>query len=463
MMTNSRAPVCTNELSPWPKIEFSDLNPRSLCTAEPADQSAILPECDQRSGWPRKRGMSNFGFRSLTSGFGHRKSLSSSNQPKIDDESVHANVASGGRNEVSAKQAVKKRGRPILQPFQSRASSSISQQANQKRRDGNGDVGKQSSEADRPRINSIDKRPDNLSQAVSQGHTANLCSFMQLQKAEGLLILADFSACNIHPAMVDPLQTSTDLRTSQVEFDTPGSSNSSSKHVASVSAFSPERSTWAETDLSSLNSPGLKSHSKIWPTLDGSLKNDDLIEEGDLFLDVRNEDITSTRPSTYTDVDEEEEEEEDPFLYLGMQGRSKRRQLPPAFDTRGELDQSHWSHCKCTNHHCLTFLSGNESKHCCDCRLPRAQPEIAAAMSRLGEVHNAMVSNSNNGEIMRQESEASEDLQNDLILVEMYNAEMEKRCESGVWWEGWLVVDELRRQGIVGSKRHKLEVNHVIK
>lgn len=45
-----------------------------------------------------------------------------------------------------------------------------------------------------------------------------------------------------------------------------------------------------------------------------------------------------------------------------------------------------------------------------------------------------------------------EALQEDVKLVEMYNAETEKRCKNGVWWEGWLIVEDLRKQGIVGSK-----------
>lgn len=44
-----------------------------------------------------------------------------------------------------------------------------------------------------------------------------------------------------------------------------------------------------------------------------------------------------------------------------------------------------------------------------------------------------------------------EALQEDMKLVEMYNAETEKRCRKGVWWEGWLIVQDLKRQGIVGS------------
>ena len=42
-------------------------------------------------------------------------------------------------------------------------------------------------------------------------------------------------------------------------------------------------------------------------------------------------------------------------------------------------------------------------------------------------------------------------LELDMDLVDMYDSSMELRCSKGVWWEGWLVVEELKSQGIVGS------------
>lgn len=33
----------------------------------------------------------------------------------------------------------------------------------------------------------------------------------------------------------------------------------------------------------------------------------------------------------------------------------------------------------------------------------------------------------------------------------LYDAEMEIRARNGVWWEGWLVVEELRGKGVLGS------------
>ena len=39
----------------------------------------------------------------------------------------------------------------------------------------------------------------------------------------------------------------------------------------------------------------------------------------------------------------------------------------------------------------------------------------------------------------------------DEILARLYHAEMEKRCSEGVWWEGWMIVEDLKRQGMIGS------------
>lgn len=36
-----------------------------------------------------------------------------------------------------------------------------------------------------------------------------------------------------------------------------------------------------------------------------------------------------------------------------------------------------------------------------------------------------------------------EGFQEDIRFVECYEREMEARCESGVWWEGWMIVGEL--------------------
>lgn len=43
------------------------------------------------------------------------------------------------------------------------------------------------------------------------------------------------------------------------------------------------------------------------------------------------------------------------------------------------------------------------------------------------------------------------DLQLDLKFVEEYTTEMEKRAAKGIWWEAWLVIEDLKKKGIVGS------------
>ncbi len=55
-----------------------------------------------------------------------------------------------------------------------------------------------------------------------------------------------------------------------------------------------------------------------------------------------------------------------------------------------------------------------------------------------------------------------EAMQDDIKLVEMYNRETEKRCRDGVWWEGWLVVEELKRRGVVGSRRVGFERRNAV-
>lgn len=113
--------------------------------------------------------------------------------------------------------------------------------------------------------------------------------------------------------------------------------------------------------------------------------------------------------------------------------------------------------CTCASHNCRTYLSGPPSKHCRFCKLPKPQPEIVAAVDRIEETKLSLLAEADanlpkRGSSEAEEFEKFEVLQEDMKLVEMYNAENEKRCRNGVWWEGWLVVEDLKRQGIVGSK-----------
>ena len=39
----------------------------------------------------------------------------------------------------------------------------------------------------------------------------------------------------------------------------------------------------------------------------------------------------------------------------------------------------------------------------------------------------------------------------DLVFLQTYADEMKARCEKGVWWEGWLIIEDLRDRGVLGS------------
>lgn len=39
----------------------------------------------------------------------------------------------------------------------------------------------------------------------------------------------------------------------------------------------------------------------------------------------------------------------------------------------------------------------------------------------------------------------------DSVFVRMYADEMKARCKMGVWWEGWRIIEDLKRKGVIGS------------
>ena len=158
-------------------------------------------------------------------------------------------------------------------------------------------------------------------------------------------------------------------------------------------------------------------------------------------------------------------DEEDPFLYIARDIRTQAEgdnsiKKAKRSDTQAPIADAKCSFhikCTCTNHNCLTYLSGPPSKHCRFCKLPRLQPEIAAAIDRIEDIKTSVLALAD-ANLPQAESSAAEEygtfevLQEDMELVEMYNAETEKRCRNGVWWEGWLIAEDLKRQGVVGSK-----------
>ena len=158
-------------------------------------------------------------------------------------------------------------------------------------------------------------------------------------------------------------------------------------------------------------------------------------------------------------------DEEDPFLCIARDIRTHAEGDSPIKEAKrseyraqsAEAKSTFHIKCTCTNHNCLTYLSGPPSKHCRFCKLPRLQPEIAAAVDRIEDIKTSILALAD-ANVPESEPSAAEEygtfesLQEDMELVEMYNAETEKRCRNGVWWEGWLIAEDLKRQGVVGSK-----------
>ena len=88
-------------------------------------------------------------------------------------------------------------------------------------------------------------------------------------------------------------------------------------------------------------------------------------------------------------------------------------------------------------------------------------PVLARASTSLSLVHDFQPNIGNDPAIIDaveaemaavHEAKQFQSLQDDLNFVAVYDAEMERKCRKGVWWEGWLVVANLERRGIVGSK-----------
>ncbi|CAD6588650.1 MAG: hypothetical protein ASARMPRED_003678 [Alectoria sarmentosa] len=264
--------------------------------------------------------------------------------------------------------------------------------------------------------------------SVNQGHTAVLCWHLKLQYTQGLTVPEEFSQCEIHP--------------------TPSPRGSSS------SSF-----TLQPASPSSLSSGSRRSlrHRKVSSIASSTLR----------YSSEPSSPATSTaitpEPSSHTKQISiaANAEDEDPFLYIAKYIRRhaegyERSQNAEQSRPQDAKPSTHIQ-CTCMNHVCRTYLSGPPSKHCRFCRLPRVQPEIVAAADRIEKMKTSILAQAETNSPANEQCEADEfrrfeALQEDMKLVEMYNAEVEKRCRNGVWWDGWLIVEDLKRQGIVGSK-----------
>lgn len=264
--------------------------------------------------------------------------------------------------------------------------------------------------------------------SVNQGHTAALCWHLKLQYTQGLTVPKEFSQCEIHP--------------------TPSPRGSSS------SSF-----TLQPASPSSLSSGSRRSlrHTKVSSIASSTLR----------YFSEPSSPATSTiitpEPSSPTKrfSIEPNPEDEDPFLYIAKyikrHAKSDGQFLNAEQLRPQDAKPSTHIQCTCTNHVCRTYLSGSPSKHCRFCKLPRLQPEIVAAADRIEKMRTSVLAQAEIDSPAKEQCEADEfrrfeALQEDMKLVEVYNAEVEKRCRNGVWWQGWLIVEDLKRQGIVGAR-----------
>jgi len=256
------------------------------------------------------------------------------------------------------------------------------------------------------------------------GHTPEICWHMKLQSLHGALIPDEFAECSIHAAPNRP-STPTKPTSSTITQSPSGFKNSTFFTTPSPSS--------RKTRASSIGSSTLQGS----PTVVSPAK------------------ASITAPNA---------DKEDPFLFIGkyIQHHSKNAKGPKKTEANenrvsqasaGKADQPG---CICSNHHCHVDLSGGPSEHCHSCKLPGPQPEIRAAMRRIESTRKSRMSvrtyrASPSRPASAHENKYFEDLQKDMMLVDMYNAEMEERCSEGIWWQGWLVVEELKCRGIVGS------------
>lgn len=255
---------------------------------------------------------------------------------------------------------------------------------------------------------------------ITQGHTADLCRYMKTQEANGVMIPTDFSICAMHPSLDEPI-TPSSMQKSNLTSSSLSSPRSSTQRASTSSRASTTlTSTWHDSDVSSLH---LKASTGPCPL--------------------------STQCLTTLPLDDD-----DPFLYIGKDIRNHTRTTKPSTAHGSTIDnETTTSPCSsCPNHPCRSYLSGKPSQHCPTCKLPTPQPEILAATSRIEAYRNSPSSVFDSDGELNKAITTSESLQKDLLLVEMYNAEMETRSQDGVWWEGWLVVEDLKSTGIVGSR-----------
>ena len=396
MPTISRTPICSNALSPWPRIQFSDRDPRLF---DAAQGNASLAKKANLKALSRNRVLSEASFGSKVASQDRRVTFSSAPQQV---SNIDIRNASNVEQSTNAREAILRYDPPAEQSAQASSRAAIPESDLVRQIS----VPTRNQDTTRPQQRS-DLRHERRS-VINQGHTAELCWHMRLQAADGILIPPEFGGCTIHPTLDDQRPQTPTTPAFEDGFETP---KSYSKHTSltSTTGSTTGSSTWVDSEISALNSP-------TWKTSEGTLK---LVNA--------------------EEIEGEEDEEADPFLHLGRQLLDQKFKSSPSDQIRRS------SNCTCS-HRCLTYLSYTPSAHCNSCRLPTPQPEILSAKSRLKAAERKNLIDDGEEWVGIGEGKLKA-LRKDSELVERYEREMEKRCEKGIWWEGWIVVRELQNGG----------------
>ena len=455
----SRIPSLSNELSPWPRIHLGEAS--SNATA--VDKRTIFPrlrrDSSQRSGTavsstkPRGRASSDAGpvaaklqVRSRSTSFGSTQGYENvygSGPAQRFDRNV---------SERKVHELLKLRKQKLKEAYHEGDEVEVFRLKNlnlfdhiekpNSENDESKEIGFSGYPTGQPDHHGFTSQSDSFDsdfnprpKSVNQGHTATLCWHLRLEYIQGLTVPEEFSQCNVHPTPSPGASSSSSLTLQPVSPSSLSSGSGSLLHHANVSSVD----SCTLRDSSGPSSPAT--------TMSEVIGSEPLLPTK----------ASSIIPNPH---------EEDPFLYIAKyikkyaksdrQFNEAKKSGSPA--SRADARRSTHTQCTCTSHSCRTYLSGPPSKHCRYCKLPRPQREIAAAVLRIEQTRMSAVSTQTDKTLSAGDSSEADEigmfeaLQEDTKLVEMYHAETEKRCSKGVWWEGWLIVQDLKRQGIVGSK-----------
>ena len=438
----SRVPYSPNQLSPWPRVLFrdEDVDTDASRGVEAESKNSAGPDCNggypTLAPQPRKGSLSNVGFAKKARPMRDRRSSFGSTQQQV---AVAESFPVKPLDRKKSRQEVQRLLKLRTQKLKEAQETEVYRLKHLNLFD---DIEKHETEDDGFEDGVLEGSPNESdvvyeiaspitepnvsvflpSRAFSHGHSqaSDLCWHKKRQQAHGASIPEVFSSCTVHPE--------------------PGPSTTASAGSSSTLAHSP-KSSKSSTRGSSL----LRTRAS---TLESSIDNPSV----------------TCSPSKVSSASFEAGEE-DSFLYIANykryhsrntdQGKSPKNQ-GSAFvgpETRREST----SNCTCSDHDCRTYVSGTSSQHCRNCKLPRPQPEIRAVIEHIEDIKASAMSANDTGILMEEngfevELARDDDLRDDVELVELYNAEMEKRCSKGIWWEGWLIVEDLKRQGIMGSK-----------